>query len=273
VKGFFLAHGLDVQPMVSTSNVEAAALASGELDFSGQFPAAIRQRLAGLGVLPVAAVVAHSTRHLLAMPGYNTVQDLRGKTLLGSSPAGTDTQVLRRMLAVLGLDPDRDVNVLNAGDAPGRWAVLQSGNAEGVLFSGGDVLVAHEMGMKTLARAADVLDMPENGLSVSDRKLAEQPELVKRALRALLDAVSFIEREPAEAARILAQWTGVEERQALPQIELLLPALSPDLTVAESAVREVIEAEKASAGITRDVPVSEMSNFTLLQEVLRERGR
>ncbi len=272
LRGFFLANGLDGQVVQAASNVSAAALASGEAEFTGQFPAAIRQRLAGLAILPVAAVVAHSTRWLVAMPQHNSVQDLRGKIVLGSSPAGSDTMVLRRVLAFYGLDPDRDVTLLHAGDVPARWAAIQSGQADAVMFAGGDVLKAREYGMRLLASAAEVIDMPENGLTVNERRLAEQPDLIKRAIRALLDAVAFIEREPTEAAKVLAEWTGVDERTARGEVELLLSVLARDLLPSEVGVRNVIEAEKASAGITREVAPSEVTDFTLLHEVLRERG-
>jgi ABC-type nitrate/sulfonate/bicarbonate transport system substrate-binding protein len=271
-KGMYLAQGLDTEVIVTSSNVQAAAVASGEVDFSGQLPAAIRQRLAGLPMVGTAAVVGHSTRQLVALPQYSSIQELRGKTLTGSSPAGSDTQVLRRVLSFYGIDPDNDVSILNAGDVPARWAAIQSGHAEGGLFAGGDILKAHELGMRTLAKAADVIDMPENGLAVSERKLAEQPEQVKRALRALLDSVTLVTREPAEAARVLADWVGLDERAARAQIDALVPALSRDLTISDAQLQAVIDAERASAGIEREFGPADVANFTLLHEVLRERG-
>jgi NitT/TauT family transport system substrate-binding protein len=272
VKGLYLAQGLDTEVIVTSSNVQAAAVATGDVDFSGQLPAAIRQRLAGLPMVGTAAVVGHSTRHLVAWPRYGSIQELRGKTLTGSSPAGTDTQVLRRVLSFHGIDPDNDVSILNAGDVPARWAALQSGHAEGGLFAGGDVLKAHEVGMRTLAKAADVIDMPENGLAVSERKLAEQPEQVKKALRSLLDSVTFVTREPGEAARVLAEWVGLDEPAARAQIDALLPALSRDLTISDAQLQAVIDAERASASIEREFGPADVANFTLLHEVLRERG-
>ncbi|HEY7063169.1 MAG TPA: ABC transporter substrate-binding protein [Chloroflexota bacterium] len=272
VNGFFLAQGLDTEVIVTSSNVEAAAVATGEVDFSGQLPAAIRQRIAGLPMLGTAAVVGHSTRQLLAPPPYATIDDLRGKTLTGSSPAGTDTQVLRRVLTFYGLDPDNDVTILNAGDVPARWAAIQSGHAVGGLFAGGDVVKAQELGMRTIAKAADMIDMPENGLAVSERKFAEQPEQIKRAQRALLDSVTLIRTDPAEAARVLGDWIGVDERQARAQIDALVPFLSPDLTVSDTALQTVIDSERAAAGVEREYTPADVTNFSLLYEVLRERG-
>jgi len=37
-------------------------------------------------------------------------------------------------------------------------------------------------------------------------------------------------------------------------------------------VRQTIDAERGAAGITREVAVSEVADFRLLHEVLRERG-
>jgi NitT/TauT family transport system substrate-binding protein len=271
-KGFFQANGLDTQVIQTASNVQAAAVVSGEAEFSGQFAAAIRQRIGGLQIVPVAAAVARSTRWLIARPQYNSVQDLRGKILLGSSPAGSDTMVLRRVLSFHGLDPDRDLEILHAGDVPARWASIQSGNADAVMFSGGEVLRAQEYGLKAIASAAEVIDMPENGIAVTDRRIAENPDLIKRAIRALMDAVAFQLDQPAEAAKVLAQWTDIEESLARQEVDLLAPALARDLLPSENGVRDVIAAEAASAGVTRDISPNEMTSFALLQEVKRERG-
>ena len=271
-KGFFQANGLDTQVIQTASNVQAAAVVSGEAEFSGQFAAAIRQRMGGLEIVPVAAAVARSTRWLIARPQYNSVQELRGKIVLGSSPAGSDTMVLRRVLSFHGLDPDRDVEILHAGDVPARWASIQSGNADAVMFSGGEVLRAQEVGLKALASAAEVIDMPDNGIAVTDRRIGENPDLIKRAIRALMDAVAFQLDQPAEAAKVLAQWTDTEENLARQEVDLLAPALARDLMPSENGVRDVIAAEAASAGVTRDISPNEMTSFALLQEVKRERG-
>ena len=44
------------------SEAVVAAIASGEVDFSGQFATAIRQRLAGIPITAVGAVISRSTR-------------------------------------------------------------------------------------------------------------------------------------------------------------------------------------------------------------------
>jgi NitT/TauT family transport system substrate-binding protein len=271
-KGLYLARGLDIDVIVMKSEAVVAAIASGEVDFSGQFATSVRQRLAGIPITAVAAVTGRSTRQLIAQPQYTSVADLKGKVLVGSSPGGTDTYVLRQVLRFHGLDPDRDVTVLHAGDLPARWAAIQSGRADASMFTVGDVVQARELGLRVLASAAEVVYIPENGLAVSERRLAERPDQVKAMLHALLDAMTYLEREPAESAHVLAGWIGVDDSQALLQVEAMMPSLSRDLTVTDEGMRQTIEAERSAAGITREVPVSEVADFRLLQEVLRERG-
>jgi NitT/TauT family transport system substrate-binding protein len=272
VKGLYLAHGLDAEVMVMKSEAVVAAIASGEVDFSGQFATAVRQRLAGIPIMAVGAVIGRSTRQLIAQPQYNSVAELKGKVVVGSSAGGTDTYVMKHLLRFYGLDPDRDVTVLHAGDMPARWAAIQSGRADAAVFTVGDVVAAKDAGLKILAQAADVVDIPENGVAVSDAKLAERPDQVKAMLHAMIEAIAYIAQEPRDSARVLAEWIGVDEAQALLQIEAMLPSFSRDLTVSDEGLRQTIEAEKTAADITRDVPPSEVTNFVLLQEVLRERA-
>jgi ABC-type nitrate/sulfonate/bicarbonate transport system substrate-binding protein len=180
--------------------------------------------------------------------------------------------VLRRVLRFYGLDPDNDVTILNSGDVPARWAALQSGNADAAMFSGGEWIQATELGMNIVANAVDVIDMPENGFAVSERKLAEQPELVKAVLNAMLDTVTFIYQDPVATARVLAEWTGLPEDVALQHIEGLQPSLARELLPTDKALYEVIRAEADGAGIAREVAPGEVTDFTLLHEVLGERG-
>jgi len=270
-QGFFRARGLDGEVIVISSSAQAAAVASGDADYSGQLPAAIRYKLAGMPMTVFAAVVGHSTRRLVGQPQYHAVADLKGKVVVGSSPSGSDTVILRRLLRFYGLEPDQDVSILNSGDVPARWAALQGGQADAALFAGGEWIQAQELGYPILASAADVLDMPENGLAAADRKLAEQPEQVKAVLRALLDTIAFMERDPAGAARGMAEWTGLPENEALRHVEALLPSLARDLLPSAEGLRAVIDAERAGAGVERDVAPSDVTDFRLLHEVLRER--
>jgi NitT/TauT family transport system substrate-binding protein len=272
LRGLYLAYGLDAEVMVMKSEAVVAAIASGEVDFSGQFATAIRQRLAGIPIMAVGAVISRSTRQLVAQRQYNSVAELKGKVVVGSSAGGTDTYVMKHLLRFYGLDPDRDVSMLNAGDMPARWAAIQSGRADAAVFTVGDVVQAKDLGLKILAQAADVVDIPENGVAVADGKLADRPDQVKAMLNAMIDAIAYIAQEPRDSAHVLAEWIGVEESQALLQIEAMLPSFSPDLTVSDEGLRQTIDAEKSAAGITRDVPPDEVASFGLLQEVLRERA-
>src|SRR5262249_49926349 len=155
---------------------------------------------------------------------------------------------------------------LNAGDMPARWAAIQSGRADAAVFTVGDVVQARELGLKVLAQAADVVDIPENGVAGADGKLA-QPARPGEAMRdAMTAAIAYIAQEPGDSARVLADWIGVEESQTLLQIEAMLPSFSRDLTVSDEGLRQTIDAEKSAAGITRDVPPDEVASFGLLQE-------
>src|SRR5215216_4605553 len=94
---------------------------------------------------------------------------------------------MKHLLRFYGLDPDRDVTMLNAGDMPARWAAIQSGRADAAVFTVGDVVQAKDLGLKVLAQAADVVDIPENGVAVADGKLADRPDQVKAMLNAMID--------------------------------------------------------------------------------------
>ena len=61
-----------------------------------------------------------------------------------------------------------------------------------------------QMGLKAIAGPPEV-GVPSSGLFAADRLLKENPQMLRRTLRALLKANRFIEENRQETIRIMAQ--------------------------------------------------------------------
>lgn len=67
---------------------------------------------------------------LIAKNGIDTVEDLQGRTIGMSGPAGFDALLTRFSLQDAGLDPETDVNFVQIGGSPDRAAALLAGRVD-----------------------------------------------------------------------------------------------------------------------------------------------
>lgn len=139
-----------------------------------------------------------------------TLTDLAGKKVsasVGSAGHGT----LVRALAQAGLDPKAGVEVLNQQPQVGASA-LESGQVQGLSqFVAWPGLLVFQNKAKLLYDGAQ-LDYPTlHGVVVRRDYAGKHPEVLDAFLQAQLDATDFVNTKPLEAARIVADGSGLPQ--------------------------------------------------------------
>lgn len=152
------------------------------------------------GALNMVVVEPDSPAH--ALP------DLAGQKVsasVGSAGHGTLVRALERA----GLDPKTGVEVLNQQPQVGASA-LESGQVQGLSqFVAWPGLLVFQDKARLLYDGAE-LDYPTlHGVVVRRAYSAQHPEVLDAFLQAQLDATEFLNTEPLEAARIVAEGTGL----------------------------------------------------------------
>ena len=115
----FLRNGIDPELLYLQTTLGQTALIAGEIEmcvYSGSLLSAAR--LQGADVIMVASFLNKPIYRLVVRPGIRAVADLKGKRL-GITRFGTVTDSTTRLLvARLGLDPEKDVILVQVGDVP-----------------------------------------------------------------------------------------------------------------------------------------------------------
>lgn len=145
-------------------------------------------------------------------PGSPATQlsDLAGKKIsasVGSAGHGTLVQALTRA----GIDPATGVEVLNQQPQVGASA-LESGQVSALsqFVAWPGLLVFQDKA--TLLYDGAELNVPTfHGVVARQDYTAQHPEVVDAFLQAQLDATEFLWREPLEAARIVAEGSGLPQ--------------------------------------------------------------
>lgn len=224
--GYFADQGVEVEPIrfaVSSECLNATV--------AGQVKVAMGNSLSGLLAiaqkepdalkifLPMIETEENYVSHLLVKKdtSINGVEGLKGKRI-GTYTGGTQLLYLRLFLDSQGLDPDKDVQIVQVSSNL-QLQALEAGQYDALFTIEPYCAMAMEItdaeSIVKFARGRILSPFPGGAFSVNPKFLREHPETCRKLVSALERASDFIRREPAEAKRALAKYTPVDERIAV----------------------------------------------------------
>ena len=274
--GIYKAEGFDVSLEVIKPDVGVAGMVAGEIDYTSAIGTAMRAAATGVPVKAAMFTMDRVVVYMYAKPSIKSIEELKGgKTVASTGLAATPTYAAKVMARAHGLNPDRDLTFVFTGDAGNSLTSLLSGATDVAMLSMPFNIKAEEMGCRNLGNAVDYLQTPFAGLGVTDAKIKNSPAQVKRMIRATLKAVEFT-RDPGNQEKVLGLLLDefkLERKAAAAAQRDLIKAFSKDGTTAEDAVKLEIKEIREQAKIKADVPVSQVVDYKLLEEVLAEMKR
>jgi NitT/TauT family transport system substrate-binding protein len=273
-KGFFVQEGLDLKPLVVSVRVSVPALMSREVHFAAagsSMPAALK----GAPLKAIYYSYNTSTFQLLVRPEIGGPQNLKGKAIAVSSPGSSNDQAARLMLKKFGLEVGRDVILLPAGDSQARLLAMESNLAAGSPVNPDVAAQLALRGYRILMNSAEVYPVPFSGMAVHGDLIRENPDLIKRWLRAHIRAILYIRKNPDDAAQVAAKELRLTPEVALVATQLLMPVISADDPggFTENGMRLNLEySASRQGGDASKVPITQVADLSLLREVQREMG-
>jgi len=273
-KGFFTEERLDLKVIVMNSRVSMPALIANEIHFGVAGPS-ITGALRGAPLKAIFFNYNTSTFQFTVRPEIRGAEDLKGKTIAISTPGSTNDQAMRLILAKLGLDPVRDVAFIAIGDAKARMIAMETGQ---IAAAANNPDVAAELvrkGFRILMHSGDVFPVPFSGTAVNDRLIRENPEAIKRWLRAYVRALLFIRQRPDEAAQIATKDLKLNPEVARDAVGQVLQFMSPDDPggFTEKGMRIFLQESAPRLGMDPDkVAISQVADVSFLREAQRQMG-
>ena len=279
-RGVFREQGLEVEAVLLQGSRTDQAVATGEVPV-GFGASVLTSRLAGADLVAVAALVNAIPYTLFVRPeaGIRSPQDLRGKTVVSSTPGGTIHSAWLRLLNYYGLSPSRDVNILSASQGPAeQLAIMLQGLADATLLSPPVNLKAEQAGLTPLVNAADLgLPFLQGTVAANETQAREHPDTVRRVLRTYVSAVALARRDPEAAKAALGKYTQTDDPEVLAESYRYFRDLwgRPDFRVSAEAVRamlQVIDAPGAATARPEDFVDSRFVDELHASGFIRESG-
>ena len=217
-KGFFTKYGLAPEIIyIPGGSTNIQALLSGNLDLtqlSGAPGAAAN--LEGADIVYIAGFLDKLNYQLVTRPEIKSAEQLKGKKLGISRFSSSADFGLRAILKRLGIDPAKDVTILQIGDEPARSAALKTGNIDGTVMNAPFGIEAAKLNLNVLADALKMgIPFFNTGLLGSRRFMDQQEGKVLNFLRAYLEAIKVLKTDREFSLKALAQFTRVKDLKAV----------------------------------------------------------
>ena len=211
-KGLYKKYGLDVQSIfIPASSTNVAVLVAGQLKFGNGTGGTIASAaVSGANLVAVACFMNTLPYELIVQESIKTPQQLRGKSI-GISRLGSSSDVIARVfLKNLGLEPDRDVTILQVGGSGERAAAFRSGKIAGFPAPPGVLHLTKGIAQRVLVSTAEFhkpYAFPYICGTTTKTYLASNRPTVKRLVMALTEGVQFFQTRKEESKQILAKYS------------------------------------------------------------------
>jgi ABC-type nitrate/sulfonate/bicarbonate transport system substrate-binding protein len=211
-KRLYQKYGLDTDLIfISSSTTNVSALVAGSVRVGNISGGAIANAaVGGADLVCVGSFINTLPYELVVHESIKSPQALKGKSV-GISRVGSASDVAARvLLKALGLEPDKDVAILQVGGSPERAAAFRTGRIAGFPSPPGTVQLAKGMPHRILISMSDLQNrfpFPYVCVTTTKSYLATNRSIVKRIMMALIDATHFFKTQKEESKKIFAKYS------------------------------------------------------------------
>ena len=262
-KGFFREEGMDVEIIQANPRLGVMALMNGDVALTGTFVSTVRGILSGFPLKIILVSLKKGVYYLIAHPSIRDIQDLKGKKLGVSSIRGSDHLVAEELLKSKGINPAQLQPVV-LGDTSVRLQSVITGAVEVTTLSPPHDLMAQRSGAKVLAGPPEI-GMPASGMITSDRVIKENPQFVRRGVRAMLRANRMIEENRQETIRILLHWVKQTPEIAARSYDAELKTIQRDGVMSDADMENFLDRLS-----DKKRPLDEVRDFSFARQAWKE---
>jgi NitT/TauT family transport system substrate-binding protein len=218
-KGYYASEGIEVEIIQAGGGTATPALISGQVHFSTSSASALSAILKGAPITVVMTLLDRPMYQLWSTkPDIKSLDDLEGKAVGINSRGDTMEIALRLVLEAHGINPN-SIIYTPLGYGPARRATVASGSLPAAVISLGDVQGLQETGALTkghmLSDIFNEVSMAYGGIATNNELLEDNPELVKRFLKATLMGMAYTRQFEKETLDIVALYDKGATRTAL----------------------------------------------------------
>lgn len=214
----FEKRGLDVVLVgMGTGAVSLRALIAKDLEMASLSGSGLVQAaLQGADTIMLSAAINGFIFKVFGAPEIASPTQLKGKKLGVSRYGATSDFAVRLALKKWGLNPERDVSILQIGTTQDTLRAMQTKMLDAGVLSGTASLIARKAGFRELGDLADLgLHYPMAPLGTTKTYLQKNESVVKEFMLAYIEAIHDFKRNKEAALAVLKKYSRNDDREVL----------------------------------------------------------
>lgn len=207
---------------------------------------------------------------LIVAKGIKSVKELAGGKIAVNRLGDVSAIASRVALRNLGLNPDKDITMLQVGGSPQRLAALQSGAVQGAALDFMSGLRLSKQGYTVLAQVS--LNYPYLGPVVSAKFLRENPAVAEAFIKAFVESIARFKRNREEGIKALARYMKSNETDILSKAyefianEFYAENLEPD----PKSFQELVEEVSTREPVAKNASIAHVFDLTIARKLEKE---
>ena len=213
-RGFYKKHGLNADLLfIPSTTTSVSSLVAGDIQVANASGGGVASAVvAGADLVLVSCYLNSLPYELVVSESVKSAEDLKGKSV-GISRLGSASDVAARaLIRGLGLEPDKQVLIMQVGGPAERAASFRTGRIAAFPSPPGIIHLTKGMPYKILISTADFqkrFDFPYICATTTRSYLSRQRETVKRVIMAHIEATHFFKTRKEETKKIIAKYSRI----------------------------------------------------------------
>ncbi|HEY7220644.1 MAG TPA: ABC transporter substrate-binding protein, partial [Candidatus Binatia bacterium] len=270
--GLYKKYGLDVDLLfIPSTTTSVSSLVAGDVQVANASGGGVASAVvAGADLVMVACYLNSLPYELVVNEKIKSAEDLKG-TSIGISRLGSASDVAARALVRgLGLEPDKQVPIMQVGGPAERAAAFRTGRIAGFPSPPGVIYLTQGMPFRILISTADFqkrFEFPYICATTTKRYLAHQRDTVKKVLMAHIEAMHYFKTHKEESKKVVAKYSRISNENYLEASYTAIAKLYDKVPLVTRAGTEVQIKEATSRKPGAQLRFEDMVDESLVHEL------
>src|SRR6266550_3129707 len=223
--GLFKKYGLDVEIVyIPGGSTVVQSMIAGDVQFGrGSATEVVTAHLAGFPLKILTALINKFVYSFVTPMSIARPQDLKGKAVAVSRFGSGSDFITRLALKSWGLEPVKDVTILQIGNSPERLAAVAGGKVQGSILSLSQTPRAKKLGLRVLADLSQIdAEYPQGVLYAPPALIEKRPDLIGAFLKAYIEALQQFKTNRPVAYNVIAKNSGIKDKSDIEEYHKLL---------------------------------------------------
>jgi NitT/TauT family transport system substrate-binding protein len=219
-RGLYKKNGLDADLLfIPSTTTSVSSLVAGDIQVANASGGGVASAVvAGADLVLVSCYLNSLPYELVVHESIKSAEDLKGKSLGISRIGSSSDVVVRALVKGMGLEPDRQVMIMQVGGPAERAAAFRTGRIVGFPSPPGMVHLAKGMPLRILVSTMDLqkpFDFPYICATTTKSYLARRRDTVKKVIMAHIEATQFFKTHKDESKKIIAKYSRINNEAYL----------------------------------------------------------